>query len=80
MSPEHLLVERPADGVALLTLDNPGQRNAMSEQMTDSWVEAVEALRADRSVRVVVVTGRGLGVLLGRRHLVDRQRARCHGR
>jgi enoyl-CoA hydratase len=59
MSHEHLRVERPADGVVLLTLDNPGQRNAMSEQMTDSWVEAVDALKADRSVRVVVVTGRG---------------------
>ncbi|HET8561283.1 MAG TPA: enoyl-CoA hydratase-related protein [Marmoricola sp.] len=55
----HLRLERPADGVALLTLDNPGQRNAMSEEMTGSWVRAVDALAADRSVRVVVVTGAG---------------------
>jgi enoyl-CoA hydratase len=59
MSSEHLRVERPADGVALLTLDNPGQRNAMSEQMTASWVAAVEALKADRTLRAVVVTGGG---------------------
>jgi enoyl-CoA hydratase/carnithine racemase len=59
MSPEHLCVERPADGVALLSLDNPDQRNAMSEQMTASWVAAVEALKTDSSVRVVVVTGQG---------------------
>jgi len=56
---EHLRVERPSDGVALLTLDNPGMRNAMSDEMTASWVAAVAELRADRSVRAVVVTGEG---------------------
>jgi enoyl-CoA hydratase/carnithine racemase len=55
----HLRLERPADGVALLVLDNPDQRNAMSPEMTDSWVRAVDALAADRSVRCVVVTGEG---------------------
>ncbi len=55
----HLRLERPVDGVARLVLDNPAQRNAMSEQMTASWAAAVEALRDDRSVRVVVVTGQG---------------------
>ena len=55
----HLRLERPSDGVAVLTLDNPDQRNAMSDQMTSSWVRAVDELAADRSVRVVVVTGEG---------------------
>jgi enoyl-CoA hydratase len=66
-SPElaHLRLERPADGVALLTLDNPDQRNAMSEEMTESWVRAVEALAADRSLRVVVVTGEGAAFCSG---------------
>ena len=54
-----LRLERPSDGVAVLTLDNPDQRNAMSDQMTASWVEAVDELAADRSLRVVVVTGEG---------------------
>ena len=49
----------PRDGVALLTLDNPDQRNAMSDEMTSSWVAAVDELAADRSVRAVVVTGEG---------------------
>ena len=56
---EHLQVERPSDGVALLTLDNPSMRNAMSDQMTSSWVSAVEELADDRTVRAVVVTGAG---------------------
>src|SRR3954471_465797 len=55
----HLRLERPSDGVALLVLDNPDQRNAMSDQMTASWVAAVDELAADRSVRVVLVTGEG---------------------
>lgn len=56
---EHLRVERPYDGVARIVLDNPGQRNAMSDPMTASWVAAVDELAADRSVRAVVVTGEG---------------------
>src|SRR3954453_12765766 len=55
----HLRLERPSGDVALLTLDNPGMRNAMSEEMTASWVSAVAELAADRSVRAVVVTGEG---------------------
>src|SRR5689334_19973166 len=55
----HLRLERPSEGVAVLTLDNPDQRNAMSDTMTASWVRTIDELAADRSVRVVVVTGEG---------------------
>jgi enoyl-CoA hydratase len=59
MTSHHLRVEHPADGVALLVLDNPDQRNAMSDAMTEAWAAAVADLAVDRSVRVVVVTGEG---------------------
>lgn len=55
----HLRLDRPFPGVALLTLDNPDQRNAMSAAMTAAWVAAIDELAADRSVRAVVVTGSG---------------------
>ncbi len=55
----HLRLERPSAGVALLVLDNPEQRNAMSPQMTSSWVAAIDELAADPTVRAVVVTGEG---------------------
>src|SRR3954454_23367377 len=55
----HLRLERPSGDVALLTLDNPDQRNAMSDEMTQSWVAAVAELAGDRSLRAVVVTGEG---------------------
>lgn len=55
----HLRIERPADGVVVLTLDNPDMRNAMSQEMTSSWQYAIDNLATDRSVRAVVVTGAG---------------------
>jgi enoyl-CoA hydratase len=57
MSP--LRVERPSDGVVLLTLDLPDRRNAMTDELTAAWGTTVEGLRGDRSVRCVVVTGAG---------------------
>src|SRR3954470_18304219 len=62
---EHLRVERPVDGVVRVVLDNPDQRNAMSDQMTASWVRAMGDLAADRSVRAVVVTGAGTAFCSG---------------
>jgi enoyl-CoA hydratase/carnithine racemase len=61
----HLRLDRPSEGVAVLTLDNPDQRNAMSDEMTGSWVAAVDELAGDRSLRVVVVTGRGTAFCSG---------------
>jgi len=58
-SSTHLRVDRPADGVAVLTLDNPDQRNAMSEEMTSAWAAAIDDLAEDPTVRAVVVTGEG---------------------
>lgn len=55
----HLRVDRPSPGVALVTLDNPGQRNAMSAPMTASWAAAVSELATDRGLRCLVVTGAG---------------------
>ena len=54
-----LRLERPSPGVARLVLDNPAQRNAMSDAMTASWSRAIDELAADPDVRVVVVTGEG---------------------
>jgi enoyl-CoA hydratase len=61
----HLRVERARDGVALLTLDNPDQRNAMSAPMTEAWEEAVAGIAGDPGVRAVVVTGAGTAFCSG---------------
>jgi len=62
---KHLRLSRPYDGVVVLTLDNPDRRNAMSEEMTASWVAAIDELAADGSVRAVVVTGEGTAFCSG---------------
>jgi enoyl-CoA hydratase/carnithine racemase len=54
----HLRVER-RDGVAVVTLDLPERRNAMSGPMTESWGRLMATLREDPSVRCLVVTGAG---------------------
>ncbi|MEZ5096748.1 MAG: enoyl-CoA hydratase/isomerase family protein [Nocardioides sp.] len=54
-----LRVDRPTEGVVVLTLDNPEMRNAMSDEMTASWTATLQELASDHSVRVVVVTGAG---------------------
>lgn len=61
----HLRLDRPSDGVARITLDNPDQRNAMSPEMTRSWGLALTRIESDPTVRVVVVTGRGSAFCAG---------------
>jgi enoyl-CoA hydratase len=63
--PGPLRVDRPVEGVVLLTLDLPERRNAMTEELTDAWREAVAEVAADRTVRAVVVTGAGKAFCAG---------------
>ncbi len=52
-----VLLERRDDGVAVLTLDDPDRRNAMTEAMGDALAERCAELAADPDLRVVVLTG-----------------------
>ena len=47
------------DGIATLLLNDPDSRNAMTPEMGVEMVRAVEELRANPTVRVVLVTGAG---------------------
>ena len=49
----------------MLVLDQPDRRNAMSDEMTASWVAAIDHLAADPDLRAVVVTGEGKGFCSG---------------
>ena len=49
----------PAQGIALVTLNLPGVRNAMTAELTAAWVDVMNALVADRNLRVAIVTGSG---------------------
>ncbi len=48
-----------AGGVAVLTLNRPEQRNALSRALQTALAEAIEAASADDAVRVLILTGAG---------------------
>jgi 2-(1,2-epoxy-1,2-dihydrophenyl)acetyl-CoA isomerase len=50
---------RVDDGVALLTLNRPEAKNALDPAMADELGEQLAALRADASVRALVIAGAG---------------------
>jgi len=54
-----------ARGVATLTLDRAEKHNAMSAEMMRELTEAARTLGADKSVRVVVLTGAGKSFCAG---------------
>jgi 3-hydroxypropionyl-coenzyme A dehydratase len=45
-----------ADGVATIALDQPDTRNALSDELLDDLIAALEAARDDAAVRCVVLT------------------------
>jgi len=59
MTNQLVRIERRADGVALVTLNDPERLNAMTEAMGGAIQGAVAALGDDASVRAVVLTGAG---------------------
>src|SRR6186713_747819 len=59
-----LLVET-SDGIATLTLNRPGQFNALSEALIGELQSALDRLAGDPAVRVVVLAARGRGFCSG---------------
>lgn len=57
--PSPLSLDRPADGVARLTLDRPERRNALSIELRDALSDTLDALAGDPDVRCALLTGAG---------------------
>lgn len=53
------LLETRQDGVAILTLNRPEARNALSGEILSGLMEALPRLAADSSVGAVIITGAG---------------------
>jgi enoyl-CoA hydratase len=60
-----VLVERPRENVALVTLNRPERMNAMTFDVMVPLKESLEAISNDNSVRAVVLTGAGHGFCSG---------------
>src|SRR5882757_3837920 len=58
-------LEPLGDGVRLLTLRRPEKLNALSWEMVEQIIDAAAEVRADRSVRALVLTGEGRGFCSG---------------
>jgi enoyl-CoA hydratase/carnithine racemase len=55
-----LRLERLEDaGVARIVLNRPEKRNAIDEAIVAAWAEALELIRADQSLKVVITKGAG---------------------
>lgn len=64
-APEATVLRNDADGICTLTLNRPGQFNTFTLGMFDELHRTLEAIAADPSVRVVVITGQGRAFCAG---------------
>jgi enoyl-CoA hydratase/carnithine racemase len=62
---EDLLLRADRDGVTTLTLNRPGQFNALSTELLDALQAELAKLGADDTVRVVVIAGAGKAFCAG---------------
>jgi 2-(1,2-epoxy-1,2-dihydrophenyl)acetyl-CoA isomerase len=60
-----VLIDRPSDGVGLITLDRPDSLNAMGGTLLVDLADAIHELEADHATRVVALTGAGRGFCSG---------------
>lgn len=54
-----IIVERPADGVVLITLNRPERGNGVVPELAADLIDALNYLETDFSARVLVITGAG---------------------
>jgi enoyl-CoA hydratase len=64
MSESVVLVDKQ-DGIATVTLNRPEKLNALNRELRLAFCHAMQALRADPEVRVVIITGAGRAFCVG---------------
>lgn len=62
---EALLLVETTEGIATVTLNRPGQFNALSSALIDELQSTLDAIATNSSVRVVIVAARGRGFCAG---------------
>ncbi|HLI39981.1 MAG TPA: enoyl-CoA hydratase/isomerase family protein, partial [Streptosporangiaceae bacterium] len=77
---EHLLFERPAGGVLLITLNRPEKYNAADETMHGELARVWQDVSRDPETRVAVVTGAGRAFSAGGDLAMVERMAGDHGR
>ena len=59
MTAHHIKLAKEDDGIAILTIDRPEKRGAMTFAMLYAFIEKVREVSADDAIRVLIVTGSG---------------------
>jgi enoyl-CoA hydratase len=60
-----LTIDRPHDGITVVTLDRPAKLNAMNVELIQELHDALDAIARDRACRAVILTGAGRGFCSG---------------
>lgn len=61
----HLIDLQVQSGIATIRLNRPEKRNAMSDDMRTEFIDALERVAGDKSIRALVLTGNGKGFCAG---------------
>jgi enoyl-CoA hydratase/carnithine racemase len=59
MAYENILLERRGEGIALVTLNRPERRNPLTYGMQMDLLRAIQEVKEDDTLRVMVITGAG---------------------
>jgi len=65
MTPESVLLRDDADGIATLTLNRPGQYNALSGDLLSALQAELDQVARDDAVRVVIIAANGKAFCAG---------------
>jgi enoyl-CoA hydratase/carnithine racemase len=66
---EHLVVTEQENGVAIVTINNPKARNALSRRIIVELSASFDALSSDKACRAIVLTGAEKHLQLRRRRV-----------
>jgi enoyl-CoA hydratase/carnithine racemase len=58
--PELILEQLEDAGVARVVLNRPDKRNCLNEPLVAAWFEALDIVRADRDIKLVITKGAGI--------------------
>jgi len=54
-----ILVTRPEDKICLVTLNRPEKRNALNGDVIQEWIDTLQKIANDSTIRVVILNGNG---------------------
>lgn len=73
MNKQTVVVEKEYPGIAVITLNRPEAANSLSKQMIQDLRKVLQELKAERAIRVIVLTGAGDKAFCAGADLKERQ-------